>query len=77
MSAFFLVGSLMSLAALTVAGTVGTHALQRAALLAPAAVAGVLLSRPLTRRLNPRRTRAVATVLVVAGASVLVARQFV
>ncbi|MCX5414553.1 sulfite exporter TauE/SafE family protein [Streptomyces sp. NBC_00059] len=77
MSAFFLVGSLMSLAALTAAGTVGAHALWGALLLAPAAVAGVLLSRPFTRRLDVRRTRTAATVLAVAGAAVLVAQQFV
>ncbi|CAM5646506.1 sulfite exporter TauE/SafE family protein [Streptomyces atroolivaceus] len=77
MSAFFLAGSLMSLTALTAAGTVGAHALWGAVLLAPAAVAGVLLSRPLTRRLNVRRTRVAATALAVAGASVLVVQQFV
>ncbi|MFH8756860.1 sulfite exporter TauE/SafE family protein [Streptomyces atroolivaceus] len=77
MSAFFLAGSLMSLTALTAAGTVGAHALWGAVLLAPAAVAGMLLSRPLTRRLNVRRTRVAATALAVAGASVLVVQQFV
>ncbi|MFG2543190.1 sulfite exporter TauE/SafE family protein [Streptomyces sp. NPDC048594] len=77
MSAFFLAGSLMSLAALTAAGAVGAHALRGTALLAPAAVAGVLLAGPLTRRLNVRRTRAAATALAVAGAVVLVLQQFV
>lgn len=77
MSAFFLVGSVMSLAALTAAGAVGTYTLQRTALLAPAAVAGVLLSRVLTRRLNTGRTRTVAAALAVAGASLLVVQQFV
>lgn len=77
MSAFFLAGSLMSLAALTAAGAVGAHALRGAALLTPAAVAGVLLAGPLTRRLNVRRTRAVATALAIAGAVVLVLQQFV
>ncbi|MEU1483039.1 sulfite exporter TauE/SafE family protein [Streptomyces sp. NPDC005752] len=77
MSAFFLAGSLMSLAALTAAGAVGAHALRGAVLLAPAAVAGVLLSRQLTHRLNARRTRVAATALAIAGASVLVVQQFV
>ncbi|MGW0787964.1 TSUP family transporter [Streptomyces sp. NPDC002911] len=77
MSAFFLAGSLMSLVALTAAGTVGAHALQGAVLLTPAAAAGVLLARPLTRRLDVRRTRTAATALAVAGASVLVVQQFV
>ncbi|MFD4260342.1 sulfite exporter TauE/SafE family protein [Streptomyces sp. NPDC058534] len=76
MSAFFLAGSLMSLAALTAAGTVGSHALRGTVLLTPAAVAGVLLAGPLTRRLNVRRTRAAATALAVAGAVVLVLQQF-
>ncbi|MFF8780061.1 sulfite exporter TauE/SafE family protein [Streptomyces sp. NPDC015140] len=77
MSAFFLAGSLMSLAALTAAGAVGAHALRGTALLTPAAVAGVLLAGPLTRRLNVRRTRAAATALAVAGAVLLVLQQFV
>ncbi|MFG3160812.1 sulfite exporter TauE/SafE family protein [Streptomyces sp. NPDC048232] len=77
MSAFFLAGSLMSLAALTAAGAVGAHALRGTALLTPAAVAGVLLAGPLTRRLNVRRTRAAATALAVAGAVALVLQQFV
>ncbi|MGW8634651.1 sulfite exporter TauE/SafE family protein [Streptomyces sp. NPDC055793] len=77
MSAFFLAGSLMSLAALTAAGAAGAHALRGTALLTPAAVAGVLLAGPLTRRLNVRRTRAAATALAVAGAVVLVLQQFV
>ncbi|MFG3320333.1 sulfite exporter TauE/SafE family protein [Streptomyces sp. NPDC048171] len=77
MSAFFLAGSLMSLAALTAADAVGAHALRGTALLTPAAVAGVLLAGPLTRRLNVRRTRAAATALAVAGAVALVLQQFV
>ncbi|MFD8523405.1 sulfite exporter TauE/SafE family protein [Streptomyces capillispiralis] len=75
MSAFFLAGSVMSLAALAAAGAVGAHTLQRTALLAPAAAAGVLLARPLTRRLNADRTRTAAMALAVAGAVILVARQ--
>jgi uncharacterized membrane protein YfcA len=74
MSAFFLVGSLMSLAALAAAGAIGAHTLQRTALLAPAAAAGVLLAGPLTRRLNARHTRTAAMALAVAGAAGLVAR---
>ncbi|WP_399880958.1 sulfite exporter TauE/SafE family protein [Streptomyces sp. BBFR51] len=76
MSAFFLAGSLMSLAALTAAGAVAPHALRGTALLAPAAVVGVLVARPLTRRLNVRRTRTAAAALAVAGAVTLVVRQF-
>ncbi|MBB5127400.1 sulfite exporter TauE/SafE family protein [Streptomyces griseoloalbus] len=75
MSAFFLAGSLMSLAALAAAGAVDAHTLRRTALLAPAAIAGVLLARPLTRRLNAHRTRTAAMGLAVAGAVGLVAQQ--
>lgn len=77
MSAFFLTGSLMSLAALTAAGAVGAHALRGAVLLGPAAAAGVLLARPLTPLLDVRRTRIAATAAAIAGASVLVVQQFV
>ncbi len=77
MSTFFLVGSLMSLAALTTAGAVGAHSLRRAALLAPAALAGVLLARPLGRHLDVRRTRTAAMAVAVAGAAVLVGQQVV
>ncbi|AQS72418.1 anion permease [Streptomyces pactum] len=76
-SAFFLAGSLMSLAALAVTGTVGAYALRGTAPLVPAAVAGVLLAGPLSRRLDVRRTRTAATALAVAGAVALVVRQFV
>jgi uncharacterized membrane protein YfcA len=75
MSAFFLAGSVMSLVALAAAGAVGAHTLQRTVLLAPAAVAGVLLAGPLTRRLNARHTRTAAMALAVAGAAGLVAQQ--
>lgn len=75
MSAFFLAGSLMSLVALSAAGAVGAHTLHRTALLAPAAVAGVLLAGPLTRRLDARHTRTAAMALAVAGAAGLVAQQ--
>ncbi|WAX76435.1 hypothetical protein [Streptomyces sp. KMM 9044] len=74
MSTFFLIGSLTSLAAL---GAVGAGTLRSTVLLAPAAAAGVLLARPPAHGLDVRRTRAVATVLAVDGASVLVLRQFV
>ncbi|MBZ9642094.1 sulfite exporter TauE/SafE family protein [Streptomyces sp. PSKA30] len=75
MSAFFLAGSLMSLAALAAVGAVGAHTLQRTALLTPAAIAGVLLARPLTRRLDAHRTRTAAMALAVAGAVGLAAQQ--
>lgn len=77
MSGFFLAGSVMSLAILAATGAVHTYGLWHTALLAPAAAIGVLLSRPLSSRLDMRRTRGVAMVLAVASATVLVIQQFV
>jgi hypothetical protein len=53
------------------------HSLRRTALLAPAAMAGVLLARPVGRHLNVRRTQAAAMAVAVAGAAVLVVQQIV
>jgi uncharacterized membrane protein YfcA len=75
MGAFFLVGSVMSLAALTVSGSVDLDNLRYALFLAPAAAVGVLLARPVGRRLDARRTRVTAMALALAGAAVLLVRQ--
>ncbi|MEU1947476.1 sulfite exporter TauE/SafE family protein [Streptomyces sp. NPDC020125] len=77
MSGFFLAGSVMSLAILAATGAVHTYSLWHTALLAPAAAIGVLLARPLSSRMDMRRTRGVAMVLAVASATVLVIQQFV
>jgi uncharacterized protein len=76
MSGFFLAGSAMSLVALAATGAVHTDSLRYTALLAPAAAIGVLLARPLSSRLDMRRTRAAAMVVAVASATVLVIQQF-
>jgi uncharacterized membrane protein YfcA len=76
MSAFFLVGSLLSLVALTLFGSVDLHNLRYALFLAPAAAVGVLLARPVGRRLDVRRTRITAMALAVTGAAILLVRQF-
>ncbi|WP_307796268.1 sulfite exporter TauE/SafE family protein [Amycolatopsis sp. 195334CR] len=76
MSAFFLVGSLLSLGALAVAGVVHVETLRYSAFLAPAAAAGVLLARPVSRHLDEGRTRGAAMVLAVAGAVTLTVQQF-
>jgi uncharacterized protein len=76
MGAFFLVGSAMSLAALTLSGSVDLHNLRYALFLAPAAALGVLLARPLGKHLDVRRTRLTAMVLALAGATILLAQQF-
>ncbi len=76
MGAFFLVGSAMSLAALALAGSVHLADLRYALLLAPAAGLGLLVARPVGRRLDVRRTRLAATALTLASATVLAVRQF-
>ena len=72
MSAFFLIGSSLSLVALFLRGAVPTHALATAAWMAPFAVAGVVLSRFVNRFLNRRRTRAVALAASALGALMLI-----
>lgn len=62
-SAFFAIGSLLSLAALTLAGEVGTRQLQLTGLLLPSVALGVVTARLLKNRLNPAIVR--PTVLVV------------
>ena len=55
MSCFFLVGSIISIAVLTVAGAVNSHTATLFAFLAPATVLGFLLSRVINRVLDRRR----------------------
>ena len=76
MGAFFLVGSVMSFAALALAGSVDPHSLRYALFLAPAAALGFLLARPVGRRLDVRRTRITAMALALTGAAILLVRQF-
>ncbi|GAB1510141.1 sulfite exporter TauE/SafE family protein [Actinophytocola sp. KF-1] len=76
MGAFFLAGSAMSLAALTVSGSVDLHNLRYALLLSPAAAAGFLLARPIGKHLDVRRTRFAAMGVALAGATILLVRQF-
>jgi uncharacterized membrane protein YfcA len=77
MSGFFLVGSLMSMAALTATGAVDGHTMRTFALLVPAAVAGYLLSRGLNRILDPKRLRWLAIGASTLGAVVLIGRELV
>jgi len=62
-SAFFAIGSLLSLAALALAGEVGNRQFQLTGLLLPSVVLGVITARLLKDRLNPAIVR--PTVLVV------------
>ncbi len=77
MGAFFLVGSAMSLVALTIGGSVRLEDLRYSLFLAPAAALGVVLARPVGRRLDVRRTRIAAMTLALAGATVLTVQQFI
>lgn len=60
MSAFFMVGSTISMAMLWVAGTVTQDMLALAAWMVPAVVAGYAASRYVNRFLNPARLKALA-----------------
>lgn len=77
MSAFFLVGSSLSLVALFLWGAVPSHALVTAGWMAPVAIVGVVLSRYLNRFLNRRRTRAIALGASALGALTLIATRVV
>ena len=75
MSAFFLVGSILSLITLTIAGEVTAHTVRLFLLLAPATLLGYAVSRFLNRVLDRRRLRLTAISLSTIGAVVLVAQQ--
>jgi uncharacterized membrane protein YfcA len=75
MSCFFLVGSIISIAVLTVAGAVNSHTATLFAFLAPATVLGFLLSRVINRVLDRRRLRITAIAVSAVGAIVLVVQQ--
>jgi uncharacterized protein len=75
MSSFFLVGSLMSLAALWFTGAVSGHTLTTFALFIPAAVLGYVLSRQVNRLLDPVRLRRLAIGVSALGAVVLITQQ--
>jgi uncharacterized protein len=77
MAGFFLVGSLMSLAALALTGAVDRHTLLIFALLVPASVAGYVLSRYVNRLLNRDRLRVVAISVSAAGAAILIVQQLI
>lgn len=77
MSAFFLVGSSLSLVALFLWGVVPPHAIVTAVWMMPFAVAGVVLSRFVNRFLNRRRTRAIALGASALGALTLIITRLV
>lgn len=75
MSAFFLVGSLSSLIALSVVGAIDGRIVRTAAALAPAVVAGYIVSRYINRYLDSRRLLVIAQSASVGGASLLIFAQ--
>jgi uncharacterized membrane protein YfcA len=75
MSGFFLVGSIMSIAALAATGAVNRHTMWMFAVLIPAALAGYVLSRGLNRVLDPKRLRWLAIGVSALGAVVLIGRE--
>jgi uncharacterized membrane protein YfcA len=75
MSGFFLVGSVMSIAALAVAGAVDGRTLWGFTVMIPAAVAGYALSRRINRFLDPKRLRWLAIGASTLGAVVLIGRE--
>lgn len=74
-SGFFLVGSLLSVAALAATGSIDRHTLTAVGLLLPAPVLGYWLSRRLNRFLSPARLRWSAIAVSVFGALLLVGQQ--
>lgn len=75
MSAFFLVGSAVSVATLAVAGAVDAEIMRAVVLLLPMPVVGFVLSRGLNRVLDPVRQRRVAIAVSVVGAVLLIGQQ--
>ena len=71
MSGFFLVGSMMSIAALTLTGAIDGRTVWGFAALVPAAVIGYALSRRINRFLDPKRLRWLAIGASTVGAVVL------
>lgn len=76
-SGFFLVGSVVSVAALAATGSIDTHILLAVSLLIPAPILGFGLSRWLNRHLSPSRLRWTAIGVSVFGAVVLIVQQLV
>lgn len=75
LNAFFLVGSLVSLIALSLAGAVSAHSLQVAAMLLPALAVGYGAGRIAIRRLDRARLRLIAMAAATLSAVVLIAQQ--
>ena len=75
MSGFFLVGSLLSIVVLAVAGAVDAETFRMCGWLLPAILGGYVMSRYVNGWLNPARQRWTAIAMSVAGATALIARE--
>lgn len=75
MSGFFLVGSALSVAGLSLAGAVDRHTLVGTAWLLPAVLLGYALSRAVNRLLDARRLRLTAITVSTFGAVLLIGKQ--
>lgn len=75
MSAFFLVGSCMSLASLAAAGAITAEALNLSLIMLPAVLGGYFLSRYVNYLLSPKTTRFVALAASSTGLLLLVTQQ--
>ncbi len=75
MAGFFLVGSLLSIAMLTVTGALHVETLRGFALLTPVCVAGYAVSRWANGLFTPRRQRWTAITMSALGAALLIAQQ--
>jgi uncharacterized membrane protein YfcA len=77
MGLYFLVGNVVSVSALALAGEVSLEDVRHAVLLLPFLLAGFLLSGPLRRHVDGARLRAAVLALSATGAVVLLARTLV
>ena len=75
-SAFFSIGTLMSLGALWLAGEVGVRQLQLAALILPPVVLGIISARQVKHLLRPEVVRPAVLVICTVTAIALVVETF-
>ncbi len=75
-SAFFSIGSLLSIGALTLAGEIGRRQLQLTALILPGVVLGVVTSRRIKDRLRPEVIRPAVLVICTIAAMALLIETF-
>jgi uncharacterized membrane protein YfcA len=77
LATYFALGASISLAALAVAGRLGSHELRLGMLLWPGVLIGFVLSKPLTRRLDDGWTRPMVLTISALAAMLLLAQELV